>query len=207
MIGFKCTCACTWGYTLVNITYRNTTQFKWLKSNRYEINYIKLTTHFSLHSSILDLYPTISLSCVSICLCVGFKTFLWAMNKSYSLPLTLWVSFFILFFYLLFLSTCHPWASRTPSMETCVNPARPCPWESCILPLPGFISNISLLGLFLRSFVWTLKELQVLTPCPPSSSERDLDNLVILHHTTMGSDTTWREITPWRVFNWVVNIS
>ena len=31
--------------------------------------------------------PTISPSRVSLCLSVGFKTSLWIMNKSYSLPL------------------------------------------------------------------------------------------------------------------------
>ena len=57
--------------------------------------------------------PTISPSRVSLCLSVGFKTSLWAMNKSYTLPLALWAFHFIMH---------HPWVSRTPSIGTTCQP-------------------------------------------------------------------------------------
>ena len=113
------------------------------------LNYVILTTHSSHLYSMWDFThmcnPTISPSCVSLCLFVGFKTFLWAMNKSYSLPLPngLFTS-----------SMHHPWISRTPSMGTTCqpythihgNPARLYPWKSRTTPLFSTISNIPLLG-------------------------------------------------------------
>ena len=82
------------------------------------LNYVILTTHSSHLYSMWDFThtynPTISLSCVSLCLSVGFKTSLWAMNKSYSpppLPNGLFT-----------LSVHHPWVSHTPSMEPTCQP-------------------------------------------------------------------------------------
>ena len=118
--------------------------------------------------------PTISPSRVSLYLSVGFKTSLWGMNKSYSLPLPngLFTS-----------SMHHPWVSRTPSMGTTCqprthihgNPTCLCPWEPRTTSLFSTISNIPLLGFLCPYWV------------------RTMNTSPHLPHTTMGSDTTCRE--------------
>ena len=118
-------------------------------------NYVILTTHSSHLYSMWDFIHTcnssISLSRVSLCLSVGFKTSLWAINKSYSLPMPngLFTS-----------SMHHPWGPCTPSMGiTCQprthihgNPACLCLWEPRTTSLFSTISNIPLLGFSFLSF-------------------------------------------------------
>ena len=78
---------------------------------------------------------------MSIWFSVGFKTYLWAMNKSYSLPLAWWIFFFTSTLFMgLHMSTLHVFYP---------------PWETRTSPLSSTISNNThLLGLCQDCFVW-----------------------------------------------------